>query len=373
MANAQDPGLDRPGDRIMTTAASDKTLVGVQMLRGAAALLVVFQHYVGTAAERGFAIPEFSGMWIGHAGVDIFFVISGFIMEYACGGKAFVPGDRKIFITRRLIRILPLYWTLTILVFAIAMLVPGAVHSKVGWDQFLMSMIVLPGLDGNGHQEYLITMAWTLTYEFYFYLVFSIFLSTSPRKRLLWMAAVFSVGAVAHLFFPRPHNTIAAVVSSPLAFEFLAGCVLAQLIRAEIAVSRLSSFLLIAIAATALLAGMKMEVDSTWMRLVQWGLPGALLVYGMVLGPGPKRSSPGLFVALFKHIGDISYSLYLSHFIGIAVFVRLYAMLAEKMAVAPWLAGIGLFAFCIMMAQICYLLIERPARIALQARLRRKG
>jgi exopolysaccharide production protein ExoZ len=356
------PGRDNDG-------TTNETLVGVQLLRGIAALLVVFQHYVLTAAERGFAIPALTGIWIGHAGVDIFFVISGFIMEYTCGGKKYAPGDRRTFITRRLIRILPLYWTLTLFAAAVAMLLPGAVNAKITLHEFLMSMVMLPGIDGNGRYEYVITMAWTLTYEFYFYIIFCILLAATPRTRLLSMAAIFGLGAIVHMFHPSPQNTIVAVFSSPLAFEFLAGCVLARLLRAGISLSALSSFSLIAVGITVLFFELKMEVVGSWMRVVQWGVPGALLVYGTVLCRGwVQSSSRSFFTALFEHIGNISYSLYLSHFFGIALFVRLYAMIAKKMTIAPWLAGLCLFAFCILVAQICYVFIEKPARSALQAR-----
>jgi peptidoglycan/LPS O-acetylase OafA/YrhL len=76
-----------------------------------------------------------------------------------------------------------------------------------------------------------------------------------------------------------------------------------------------------------------------------------------------------LFVPAFEHVGNISYSLYLSHFFAIAVFVRLYGSLSRHFDISPWLAGAALFAVCILVAQICYLLIERPSRAALQARL----
>ena len=67
-------------------------LIGVQILRGIAALLVVFHHYIGTSVERGFAIGGLERAAIGNAGVDIFFVISGFIMEYAISARAYRPG-----------------------------------------------------------------------------------------------------------------------------------------------------------------------------------------------------------------------------------------------------------------------------------------
>jgi peptidoglycan/LPS O-acetylase OafA/YrhL len=76
-------------------------------------------------------------------------------------------------------------------------------------------------------------------------------------------------------------------------------------------------------------------------------------------------------VPVFEHVGNISYSLYLSHFFAIAVFVRLYGSLSRHFDINPWLVGAALFGACILTAQACYLLIERPSRAALQARLMR--
>jgi exopolysaccharide production protein ExoZ len=78
-------------------------------MRGIAALLVVFHHYIGAAVEKGFAIAGLEGVAIGNVGVDIFFIISGFIMEYVCGARSYAPGDRRAFMINRMQRILPLY------------------------------------------------------------------------------------------------------------------------------------------------------------------------------------------------------------------------------------------------------------------------
>lgn len=354
------------------TAGRTDTLVGIQLLRGLAALLVVFHHYVGTSTERGFVIAGLAGSQVGNVGVDIFFIISGFIMEYTSGGKPYVPGDRARFIARRLIRILPLYWTLTILAFAIATLSGNAVHSPAPVHQFITSMLVLPGDDGTGKTGYIISMAWTLTYEFYFYLLFSVLLSATARTRFMILALTFGLCAVAERVF-APTHPLLGILTNPLLFEFLAGCLLAQLFRAGKTISQFASILLIGLAAVVLLLELKLQVQDSWARLAAWGIPAAMLVYGTVLCSTSLR--PGrrpLPIQALEHVGDISYSLYLSHFFSIALFVRLYAMLSKKFAIAPELAGIALFATTLLIAQACYQWIENPSRKALQARFLRK-
>ncbi len=346
------------------------TLVGIQLLRGIAALLVVFEHYVGTSVERGFAIDGLQGTGVGHVGVDIFFVISGFIMEHTCGGKPYRFGDRSVFILRRMIRILPLYWAMTVLAFAITLIFSSAVHSHPTWNQLLMSMLVLPGRDATGAYGYVITMAWTLTYEFYFYILFCLFLPMPPRARLLAMAALFGLTSLAGQVF-TPVNPLLGILTNPIVFEFLLGCLLAQLSRAGKSISMLTGLVSVALAIGLLLLELKATTNNSWVRLALWATPAALLVYATVLvRPGSaRRTLRSFFVPAFEHVGNISYSLYLSHFFAIAVFVRLYGSLSRHFDISPWLAGAALFAACILVAQICYLLIERPSRAALQARL----
>lgn len=358
---------------ISAAAMTDKTggtLAGIQLLRGIAALLVVFEHYVGTSVERGFAIDGLQGAAVGHVGVDIFFVISGFIMEHTCGGKPYRPGDRSLFILRRMIRILPLYWTMTALAFAIMLIFSSTVHSHPTWNQLLMSLLVLPGRDAAGTYGYVITMAWTLTYEFYFYILFCFFLPVPPRTRLLALAALFGFAALAGQVFPST-NPLLGILTNPIVFEFLLGCLLAQLLRDGKSIGMLTGLVFVVVAIGILLLEFRTTTNNSWVRLALWATPAALLVYATVLVKrGRTRATlRSFFVPVFEHIGNISYSLYLSHFFAIAVFVRLHGSLSRHFDISPWLAGAALFGACILVAQICYLLIERPSRAALQARL----
>jgi exopolysaccharide production protein ExoZ len=342
---------------------SNNTIVSVQILRGIAALLVVFHHYIGTAMEKGFAIAGLSGIAIGNVGVDIFFVISGFIMEYVTGTKKYLPGDRYAFMANRMQRILPLYWILTIAAFSAFLLLQDAVNSKSSIHQFFMSMLVLPEFSTGGG-AYVIPMAWTLTYEFYFYLVFSLFLAATPQTRFVGITAVFGTAVLLGATFPSS-NQYVGILTNPLVLEFLLGCALAHLYRTGIRLSNFTCFMLAAGAMALLALIAKMEITDSWLRIAFWGGPAAMLVYAAVLKPSRLIMHKKSFVSSsFEHMGNISYSLYLSHFFVLAVFVRVYAMLSEKLSIGPWLASLSLFAACIVAAHICYILIENPSRLA---------
>src|SRR4051812_30753120 len=99
-------------------------ILGVQMLRGVAALLVVFAHIAPQIEHLHGPVPA----WLdkGHFGVDIFFVISGFIIWTSSQAEHVTPGD---FLLRRLIRVVPLYWIATGLVTAVALVAPAVLSS----------------------------------------------------------------------------------------------------------------------------------------------------------------------------------------------------------------------------------------------------
>ena len=95
-------------------------VLSLQYLRGIAALLVVAFHaaeYLARASGRPAGFPFTAGV----SGVDVFFVISGFVITWSSAGRAMSPAD---FLWRRAVRIVPLYWFLTFIVTSIALLQP---------------------------------------------------------------------------------------------------------------------------------------------------------------------------------------------------------------------------------------------------------
>jgi exopolysaccharide production protein ExoZ len=159
----------------MTTR--DTGLPGIQILRGLAALLVLIHHVLEESQ------PLFGGhipsplVLLGASGVDIFFVISGFIMYYTNRhrfGRKDAPVD---FLGRRIIRIVPLYWLCTI---AVVLLQIGGLyaHKKITGTTLGLSLLFLP------NANIVHGVGWTLNYEMYFYAILAIWLfgSTTPRS-----------------------------------------------------------------------------------------------------------------------------------------------------------------------------------------------
>lgn len=338
---------------------------GIQILRGLAAAMVVVHHYLASQVERGAEV----GRWLhefGGSGVDIFFVISGFIMmitQSDLGGKTRHYSARD-FLTRRLLRVAPLYWVLTALAFGLASLAGAAVNTPIPFDKFVMSMLFLPystgavSMNDAAHTAYVIPMAWTLTFEWFFYLVFAAALALGLQAfaRLRFIALVFAA-LVAAGVLAQPEAPLLQVITSPLLCEFLLGCAVAVLYLRGV---RLPAWLALPLALTAVGVLVNQWHASVYSRTAIWGLASFVLIATASLNRQPIAITAP--IRPFARLGDISYSLYLSHFFTLALFVRVQdrvPLLNDSFGLPALLA----FALLNLIgAELCFRCIEDPAR-----------
>jgi exopolysaccharide production protein ExoZ len=336
--------------------------IWIQVLRGLAAAMVVCHHYVASQAEAGASVSH----WLlnfGGAGVDIFFVISGFIMMITQSDSARNYSAKK-FLIRRLARIAPLYWVLTAAAFALVVLAASSVNTQISAQKFLMSMLFLPysetaiSMSMSAHTAYVIPMAWTLTFEWYFYLVFatSLALGLKPVARLPFIALCFSSAVIAGAVF-QPDLLILQVLTSPLVFEFLLGSVVAIMYLRGYRLSGMQAAVLAA-GSLAILANLLHAEPMT--RTLIWGLAAFMLISAATLYDGRKRQVAAIIP--FARLGDISYSLYLSHFFSLALFVRIQKHFAFVGEGFGWLTILIFIVLTLCVAELCYRFIEEPAR-----------
>jgi hypothetical protein len=157
---------------------ADGVLQSIRTLRGLAALLVVGFH---AAEKAGLSFK------VGAIGVDLFFVISGFIIWVVTAQRPATPGT---FLLNRAIRVVPLYWTITLLVAGLALLVPSLLASRVlDPARLLASLLFIPHLDAAGMPWPLLAPGWTLNHEAFFYLVFAAGLLLPRPARALALTA----------------------------------------------------------------------------------------------------------------------------------------------------------------------------------------
>jgi exopolysaccharide production protein ExoZ len=196
----------------------------LQALRAIAAWLVIAAHALHDVTHGELSNPMTSFAWaLGSIGVDIFFVISGFIMVHICWDDFALPGGAQHFMRRRIVRIVPLYWVATI-----AALVFHRVSAKApeGWAELLQSLLFIPYYKENVGWRPILGQGWTLNYEMMFYAIFAVAL-TFPRKLALPGIAVV-LGIVTSVGPVLPSG-ILTYLSSPIVLWFVLGVAIATL------------------------------------------------------------------------------------------------------------------------------------------------
>ena len=170
---------------------------------------------------------------IRHAGVDIFFVISGFIMAYTRRDNAAGMRDARVFITRRIERVIPLYWlwTIAVLILWIAGFIHKA-HPFPGIKTIIASLLLWPLANTIEPFQPVLSQGWTLSFEAYFYVFFAAALMVRVPDR--FMAAFLSLVFLAIFLVARNTTHDASVLyltGSPLICEFIFGMVAAQIAK----------------------------------------------------------------------------------------------------------------------------------------------
>jgi exopolysaccharide production protein ExoZ len=203
-------------------------LLTLQFLRGWAAIIVVAYHTHGLiikratefGAEHAFWLTENQFVKIGAIGVDVFFVLSGFIIFYTSRNSS----DLGLYIKKRLIRIYPI-WFVAILFMSLIALIPGT-SAVFEWKHVLYSLLLIPHYTEGSLTPFL-KIGWTLNYEILFYTLFGITLSVTKTKRLELITGIIFL---LWLFSSVTNHNLAvlSLLENPILFEFVVGGWLAK-------------------------------------------------------------------------------------------------------------------------------------------------
>ncbi len=322
---------------------------GIQALRFIAAILVVVTHSTLYASSRLVdGLPVWSA---GAAGVDIFFVISGFVMVVSSEHLNGRPDGASVFARNRLIRIVPLYWLVTTVKLIVLLLVPAlAMNNQVDGFHVFSSYMFLPARSPAGELVPLLEIGWTLNFEMFFYAVFA--LALLLRVQPVSAAAVTFIGLSLLALFRQPDWPAVAFWCDVILLEFLAGMIVGRL---ALRGTRMQPHIALVVAVAGfclLLSGWTFE--HPMLRVVQWGLPATMIVAAVALSESWLH---GRVPIVLKRLGDSSYSLYLIHPLVAPIPAALLARADVRVA---WLSIFLSMACAVVASLVLYRLFERP-------------
>ncbi len=346
-------------------------LPNIQILRAVAALAVVFYHdgIESTAICVATGKPCVYDFTLGTFGVPLFFMISGFIMVMTSWNSFAQTGAPTQFMRRRLIRIVPLYWLVTTIAVAGALVVPSMLNVPVDDPIYIAaSYLFWPMARVNGLIRPIANLGWTLNLEIMFYAVFTLALFFN-RKRGLALAVAFLTGATM-LQLTGIFAASGILASTPLNFwadpiilNFILGMLVAALYKREFRVNVTEARLLIAISAVGLLIinnihGTLDAIPEN--HIINRGvltLAVAFMFIAGALGPQIDVTKPLWRAGLL--IGDASYSLYLVH----PFFLRPISKFWSKIIgshLPVWTFSIVAIILAVAVGLVVYMFVERP-------------
>lgn len=330
-------------------ASAAPRVLTVQYLRAIAASLVVLHHATNIPALAPYHVA------FGTFGVDLFFVISGYIMWATTSDGTRGPLQ---FWSARILRIVPLYWIFTTVFIAIALVVPSAL-STAGLEasHVLKSYLFIPAEHPHlGNISPVYTLGWTLNYEMFFYFVFGVCLLVPYRAARLATLVGTLVLLILAGWFMDARGTLAKTYTDPVLLEFAAGALLAwfapRLGRAHPGIGW-------ALLGGAIVWLVLVYSSSAMPELVAAHAPAAI---GMLAGALVlERTALTGVNPLGLFLGDASYSIYLVHPFGQRIW---YLALDKTVGVASFPLAAFYVATAIFIGLTCgaavHLLLERP-------------
>jgi exopolysaccharide production protein ExoZ len=339
-----------------------RRLEGVQIGRAVAALSVLVSHVLHKETLDYARAAESIFPW--YFGVDLFFVISGFMMVTSSDRLFGSPGAWKYFALRRVERIVPLYWLFVSLAVVALFVAPQEMsHPDIDWVQIAYSYLFYPGfVRSDGHISPVLALGWTINYEVFFYAVFCLLLRFRQVTAVGVLTAVFGVLALANSVVPKSWSAV-QFWTNPIILEFVLGALLGLAFShgARIGAVAAGGLVMAGLVGASWAANgvdAATQLGQAWSRPLGLGLPALLIVAALVLWRPLNKSSP--WTTWLVKLGDSSYSLYLSH----PFTITLVWMVADKVlgpassGSVAWLSALA----AIGVGELCYRMVERRLR-----------
>lgn len=292
--------------------------------------------------------------------VDLFFVISGFVMALVTRGRFGQVQEIKRFAFNRAARVYPVYWLYFFLTLSVFLLKPQWVNSSHGEPDLWASFFLLPT-----SQVSLVMVSWTLTFELWFYLAFTLLMFFRERHLPYCLAAWGLLLVVVNLFYDvRDFPPYLHLMLHPYALQFILGAG-AGLLFSSGRLSRLSLGALLVLLALTLLIAMPFAY---WLRLFETPsllrmlLIGATFAALVIISALLEQRGHLRIPTLLRHLGDSSYSTYLSHLLVLGVLGKLWAAVGPwpHSSLDNWLVVLTAVVACLAYGWLAYLVSEKP-------------
>ena len=314
----------------------------VQALRAIAAVAVCICHaeyFQIIFSRRSYSENAFEPL---ASGVDLFFVISGFVIVHSSGDLFGKPGARSEFLIRRIARIVPPYWAVTLMVWAATWILA---RFPPDFTSVLQSLLFIPYANASGSMNPVHGVGWTLNFEMLFYVVFAICIVWPRRIAVPVVTGAFAVAILLRCYF-EPSAVPLLFWSDPIILEFVFGMWIAML-YGRIEIPSGARIFIISVALLVIWMSRIGAGTPTGYRFLLWGIPAAAIVAATVWAP-QRFASP-----LLETLGDASYLIYLLHPLVYGAVLKVFHLAdAQSMGAALILA----VAFSVLISQT----IEKP-------------
>lgn len=328
-------------------------ITSIQLLRGVAALAVVIYH-LKAVQQRYFSEDIFP--WYtsyGFLGVQLFFMISGFIMMHILDTHktAVTPLN---FLKARLIRIVPTYWLITLTIFTVAQIYPNLINSSYSVTPSLIkSLLFIPQTTNPW-----LNVGWSLEFEVFFYIIISILLFTSGGNILQFLLVAFFLA----LSFPIVWGSSPVIESftDPIILWFIIGVSVHFFWKKNSGINIRDAVFILPISTLILIYANR----GTDLNLLILHLTLVCVFFGSLLTENiiPKNTRKYL-----DYIGKISYSLYLTHVLSLNIALIVLTKFMDLRD--PIITNIVSIIFIILSAIIFYELVEKKIQTFIKNRL----
>ena len=329
-------------------------LKSLQILRFVAATSVVYYHIT-------FSFGSF--------GVDIFFVLSGFVIALVIS-KYQSP---NLFAISRVSRIIPIYWILTTLLLMVILVAPNLIEETLipsaNFWNYLRSLLFIPFYNGEEVKP-LLQLGWTLNYEMFFYLL--VWISLILTRYSLIFVSTLLIFLFLIFAFVIQASIASSFLGNDIILEFILGIIAFKIYSSSI-MKNMSLFVLSFLIIVCFCLMIYFQInDLVTSRLFFYGLPSFLIVLCSVGLENYLTRVRTNIISFFVSMGDASYSTYLSHWYVVVASRKIFS---EKLEIYNFHSPIGIFftlIISLIVGQIIYKLADNPMNFALKKYLSNK-